>query len=331
MAEVCGEGILFALRVLREKREIWIRAGLLVGSAALAVAFFSRVGHVRFEGNVVVFVWGRLSGYWVKWTTVSALAILLALLCVPSAWVRRGLRSVPGGAATLPVALFLLGEGAAVHSFYPDAFIVLTACIAISALLWGFRREIARLVDGAPAGAASLSWTPWAVVVAAGLAARALNAFVFLGHPYVIDSYARLAHAHIWNMGRWFLPCPPNWEDLVRTCMAYDGSRFYSQYLPGGILISFLGLKTGWTPWLHAFFAAGVAAMTYLSGRRICDRGTALLGSALLLISPCFLLLGASFMDHVPTAFFLMTALWLGLRDLARPGPWNAAARDPLG
>jgi 4-amino-4-deoxy-L-arabinose transferase-like glycosyltransferase len=53
---------------------------------------------------------------------------------------------------------------------------------------------------------------------------------------------------------------------------------------------------------------------------------TALLAAALLLVSPMFHLLSASFMDHIPTATFLTAALWLGLRDRQRPSPANAAA-----
>lgn len=158
----------------------------------------------------------------------------------------------------------------------------------------------------------------WGIFIVGGLATYTMNGYLFAHYPFMADSYARLFHAHILDRGWWVLPSPEHWEYLIHAYVVRTPESYYSQYLPGSILIDLAGLKIGNLGLLPAMIGGGTITMTYLVGRRLYDHVTALFGALLLGCSTTFILQAASFMEHAPMMFLLTGAFWAGLRDLEK-------------
>ena len=138
--------------------------------------------------------------------------------------------------------------------------------------------------------------------------------------PHVADAIAHLFQARIFALGRLSVPVPPCPEFFFQpqTIMTQSG-QWFSRYPPGLALMLTAGLKTG----LHwAVVPACSVAVCWLLltiATRLFGRSTARIAGLLLLASPLALLLGASFMSHVPSLAMSLLALWLWLR-LSDPG-----------
>ncbi len=71
-----------------------------------------------------------------------------------------------------------------------------------------------------------------------------------------------------------------------------------------------------------AVFTLGTGWLTYLIGRRLFNRQTALLGALLLFSFPLVFRLGAAAMVEMPLTFFFTLTVWLTLRVVERPS-WD--------
>jgi 4-amino-4-deoxy-L-arabinose transferase-like glycosyltransferase len=71
-----------------------------------------------------------------------------------------------------------------------------------------------------------------------------------------------------------------------------------------------------------AVFTLGTGWLTYLIGRRLFNRPTALLGALLLFSFPLVFRLGAAAMVEMPLTFFFTLTVWLTLRVVERPS-WH--------
>ncbi|NQU42490.1 glycosyltransferase family 39 protein [bacterium] len=303
------------------------RAGLFWLVSALVLGILSGLGSIRplQSGLVLRFHREGYPGYYpIQWTTLAVL--LLASLLVGLAPAARRSLSFPGPRwkDLFPSLVLLLGLTAGVHAFFPDGVLTAVFLAAALALGWGFRRETARAIDCLIAFPMRRGIAP--AIILAGLTALGvwlLNGWMIGGKPYVSDSHARLAHALILDRGLWKLPDPPWWEFQLKGGMAVTSRGLCSQYLPGIILLQAAALKLGSLRILPPLWGGGAILMTWLCGNRLYGRRTAFLGSLLLALGGMFLILAASYMDHIPALFFLMTSLWFGLRNLERPGPIN--------
>ncbi|MCX7048323.1 MAG: glycosyltransferase family 39 protein [Candidatus Sumerlaeota bacterium] len=186
-------------------------------------------------------------------------------------------------------------------------------------LLWLFRRQMNPMLDWACSP--NRRWALWAIGLAAIAFALYLGLFYFLfdGQLYMGDSQARLYHAQILSQGRWFLPAPAHTELYTGYATVVREGKVYSQYMPGAILLTLLGLKVGSIPIVFAMMGAACVWLTFAVGRRLYGSAPGLLGAALLMASPMFALNAVNGMDHVAAACLLMAAAWFGLRDLERP------------
>ncbi|MBK8900827.1 MAG: glycosyltransferase family 39 protein [Anaerolineaceae bacterium] len=73
---------------------------------------------------------------------------------------------------------------------------------------------------------------------------------------------------------------------------------------------------------ITAVFAMSTGWLTYLIGRRLFNRQTALLGALLLFSFPLVLRLGSAAMVEMPLTFFFTLTVWLTLRVVERPS-WD--------
>jgi hypothetical protein len=205
-------------------------------------------------------------------------------------------------------------------------FVLYGGLISIGLLVLG-----ARLVpDGVAAAAARavdrVAALPLGTAVAACAALSLLLGIAFSlgvldGRPNLIDSYAQLLHARYWAAGSLAGP-------------AYDGGGFWaiqnslftdagwvSQYPPGHVLVLTMFLLLG-APWaagpvlMAVTVAASMLAVHHLMPQR---RALVMAGGLLLAVSPWFIVIGASYMNHVTAA----AAIALGTLALIRA--WRAS------
>lgn len=307
---------------LRRQRNTAIFCGLTL----MAAAAFGLRGWAAFGPYAVKYWIAKLAHYSVSYATLAALALLMALTAAPARWLERVLAPLGRTPALLPGAVLTLCGAGLVYRLWPLWTFFLGGAIAVGALFWLLRREASLLADRTLTSCTQTRAFPVLVAVFASVATFVLNRVLYEGQPHVIDSWARYAHILMMSQGHWCFPAPLDWQWTVHYGMVNDGVHYASQYQPGILLIGLLGHFLGSLAVLPALLAGGVALLTYLVGRRIYDAPTAALGSLLLALSGNFLYLSASFMEHTPATFFLMMALWLGLRDLERRRWPNALA-----
>ena len=158
----------------------------------------------------------------------------------------------------------------------------------------------------------------WAIAALLGLFATALSAWlcwrVFEGIPHVTDGVAYAFQARVFASGRIYLPPPPVPEAFNIGNVVLSKDRWAGKYPPGFPALLSLGYLLH-VPGLVNPLLLGLAVFgVYRLGRTLYDVPTGLLGAFLLALSPFALILGATFLSHVPA---LCATIWT-LEALAR-------------
>jgi hypothetical protein len=154
----------------------------------------------------------------------------------------------------------------------------------------------------------------------------------FSRHPLLIDSIIQLFQAKIFAGGAVVAQTPPLEAFFSTQHMVASGGRWYGQYPPGHPAVLTLGVWLR-APWLiPILLTLGTAWLTGRIAARAFDAATGRLTMVLLVLSPFFWFMGASYMNHVSTLFFIALFVWLFQR-WEGPGPEAAApaGEDPDG
>ena len=140
-------------------------------------------------------------------------------------------------------------------------------------------------------------------------------AYAVLDHiPHVQDSIGQLFQAKIFKMGKLYAALPPHKEFFDYPHIIND-SKWYSQYPPGHPLLLMLGLFLG-APWLVGPVLGTLSLFIfYLLVKNVYrDHRITYLSSILLILSPFFLFMSSSHMNHNSTLFFILLFLYFYLR-----------------
>jgi hypothetical protein len=130
---------------------------------------------------------------------------------------------------------------------------------------------------------------------------------VFDGIPHITDGVAYSFQARIFASGRLYLQPPPVPEAFAVGNINLTASRWSPAHTPGWPVILTLGYLLH-APWLVDPVMLGLAVFgLFVLGRILYDDRTGLLGALLLAISPFALVLGATFLSHVPA---LCVTIW---------------------
>jgi hypothetical protein len=170
-------------------------------------------------------------------------------------------------------------------------------------------------------------------VVALGLAigVAALRAF-----PNSGDEYNYLFEAETFRAGRLWNPLPPVDHVFSFSHTVEKDGKWVSMYFPGWplILAGITGLHLPSfvaSPALALLLLLAFSRLTYL----LVGPAGALLGATLLSCCPFYLLNGASYFSHVPTALFAVLFVLAGVRFLATGSAvqalWTGAALGAVG
>lgn len=132
--------------------------------------------------------------------------------------------------------------------------------------------------------------------------------YSFDARPTTADEISQLWHARILLSGRLALPPDPN-PEFFAIDNIIDRPHWMSQFPIGGPAVLALGLaaRLGWL--LNPALTALTALNVYRFVQRAYGEGEARAASVLVALSPMVLLMGATYMNHTPTAFLVTLAL----------------------
>jgi hypothetical protein len=237
----------------------------------------------------------------------SLLFLLFVYSIVPLRWAQqRVVRSPESFITATPfdaVLLFLLSLGTIIYCWY-----CLREIPAGTALV--IEKSLARFYKWKEAYfTASILFLCFAGTVSI--------AYAILDHiPHILDSIAQLFQAKIFMMGKLYLPSHPM-KDFFDYAHIINEDRWYAQYPPGHALLLLLGLLLR-APWLIGPLAGTCTlGLFYLFVKNTYDdRHTAYLSSLLLLLSPFFIFMSSSHMNHTSTLLFTLVFLYCFQRGL---------------
>ena len=143
--------------------------------------------------------------------------------------------------------------------------------------------------------------------------------------PHLQDEVAYLFQARIFAAGHLFAPAPPLPAFFAYEHLIVDGGRWFAKYPPLFPLLLSGGVRIG-MPWIVNPLLGGLTGLAIARlTRELCgDRRWGLAAWCLALVSPWFLIMGATHMAHVAAALFVALAL-LALLRLLRDGGWQSA------
>jgi hypothetical protein len=161
----------------------------------------------------------------------------------------------------------------------------------------------------------------FAAVIGVGTIVLCLAAalYAYTLHAIAADELAQLWHAKILASGRLSLPADPN-PEFFAIDNVIDTGRWYSQFPIGGPAVLALGVLIG-APWLvNPLLAGATSVAIYHFARNAYGEVEGRAITALFAVTPVFLLMSGSHMNHVPT-LFLMSVAMAGLVELDRDTP----------
>lgn len=249
------------------------------------------------------------------------------LLVIPFVPLREIFGETKGASAYLPpgewaLGLAIFGVGAYLLSSALEGRIL--ASVSRAGRVLGARRPAELAAGGGGILAAILCSVSW---------------FVFRHRPQQVDSIAQLFQAKIFAAGMVEAPLPPEGAFFTTLNMVFGDSGWYSQFPPGHSLLLTVGV---WLemPWLvPVFLSIGTAGLLVAFACSAWGRATATVTGFLLLLCPFFWFMGASFMNHVSTLFFVSAALFSlarweregGAAQSRGEGGWAVVAGAALG
>ncbi|MEO8564004.1 MAG: hypothetical protein ABI601_18130 [bacterium] len=167
-----------------------------------------------------------------------------------------------------------------------------------------------------------LALSPRGFSAVVGLATIGLALFfgwhLFKSLPVSGDEFSQLWQAHLLNAGRLFVRSAAHREFFATSETLDRAGRSFSQFPIGGPAILSLGLAAG-APWIVNPILSGIAVVAlYRFAARTTDELTARATSIVLALSPFFLFMGGTEMNHTAS----LACATLALAALAT---WNAS------
>ena len=280
--------------------------------------FLARVADYLWDGRTALILLALLSLFmgfsYRSRSTIIPLFIKCSLLflfficsTLPLGWAQLGLiRSPESYPSTTPfdaILMLLLSLGTLFSCWYCCREIPAGLALAIEKALAAFYRWREAYFTGS--------------LLCICLAVTGLIAYTVLDHiPHVLDSIAQVFQAKLFMMGKLYLAPPPQ-KDFFDYAHIINEGRWYAQYPPGHSLLLALGLLIR-APWLIGPLAGTCSlGLFYLFVKNTYgDRQTAYLSSLLLLLSPFFIFMSSSHMNHTSTLLFTLLFLYFYQRGL---------------
>jgi 4-amino-4-deoxy-L-arabinose transferase-like glycosyltransferase len=176
--------------------------------------------------------------------------------------------------------------------------------------------------------------TGWILLICclAVAATAAFSYFAFERLPHLEDEVAYLFQARVLALGRLTVPSPePQGAFWTPFVLDHEGQRF-GKYPPGWPAVLGLGVLVRLAWLINPILSALVLYLVYRIGQTLYDERTGVLAAGLGLLSPLFLVLGASYLSHmVALAWLLLFSLWFIWTAQGRNGWFAILAGLALG
>ncbi len=137
-----------------------------------------------------------------------------------------------------------------------------------------------------------------------------INQDVFSARPLLIDSVVQLFQAEIFAEGRIKTDPHPFPEFFMVQHVLFEEGGWYSQYPPGHSFMLSLAALCGASWIMPPLLGAGSMGFLYLFSRRVFGKEVSVLVLYLMTLSPFFIFMSGSFMNHVSSLFFLSGFLY---------------------
>jgi hypothetical protein len=151
-----------------------------------------------------------------------------------------------------------------------------------------------------------------------------ISYFVFEHIPHVQDSIAQLFQAKIFASGHLTAPPPPipDFFQYFYDNLIITKNQWYSQYPPAHPFFLMIGLLLG-APWIiNPLFASFSVMLLYGITRQYYSNREARIAILLFSVSPFFLFMSSSYMNHVSTLFFSLLFLFTLNKSRAENRPF---------
>lgn len=174
---------------------------------------------------------------------------------------------------------------------------------------------------------------PWILLplLASGAVAIA-SMFLLRGNAVTDDERVYRFQAELLARGKATWPAPPLSDFLKNVFVVVQEGRWFGQYPPGHPAALVPAVLLGFPRLLPILLAGVNAALAGLVLRQIAGPRSAALGLCLLVVSPLFVLTGATLLSHTTSFFGLALATWGALRCArTRRARWGVVAGIGLG
>jgi hypothetical protein len=142
-----------------------------------------------------------------------------------------------------------------------------------------------------------------------------LNLWSYQNHPHITDEVIYWMQAKFFANGALKLTAPPVVEGFQIYMMQVDGSQWYPATPPGWSFILAVGMRFA-VPWLvNPLIAALNLLLAYAVLKQIYDEAIANTAIWMLGVSPWYIFLAMSFMNHMLTLTSFLLAAWGILRS----------------
>lgn len=137
--------------------------------------------------------------------------------------------------------------------------------------------------------------------------------------PHVQDSIAQLFQAKIFKRGALTVPLPSH-KEFFDYMNIINQDRWYSQYPPGHSFLLMIGLFFK-APWIinPLLGTLSLILLYFLTKNCYGEKKTSYLSVVFFLLSPFFLFMSASYMNHNSTMFFMLLFIYLYTKTLQSP------------
>ena len=150
----------------------------------------------------------------------------------------------------------------------------------------------------------------------------------FGGHNQMVDSISQIAQARLLRLGRFTLDIPQPLRDVINFPSATATVPSYSQFPPGYLVLMPPPIAAGVpVQWINIVLSGGLVALTAALARRLAGRAAGVAAGVLMALSPFYVAVAGTAMNHVPAALALFGAAWCFLPG----GRERLAARGVLG
>jgi len=306
--------------------------------SALALTSQAAALQLIFAGKLIHFQHYRPISEMLDQKTIALAFLAAQVICVAvGIWLRRtDLREWLGQFAWWQLALFLLVLTLSGAALTPDASIYITSLATATLVQLTSIANVILLVRSIPATdlerirqklnkfltrenaaestTVGLDRFSWIVALAVVVLTASLSYFVYQAHPHVPDESQYIFQANYMAAGQLTVQPPKVPEAFSMYMIPTYEPRWFGIFPPAWPSLLALGTLAG-ASWLVNPIMSGLCIILgYLFFQQLYSRTFARGAILLLACSPWFIFMGMSYMSHVATLFFSLTAALLMMR-----------------